>query len=182
MKTLLVIGTCALLFCTQIFAQTPVDTPAAPEKKDMRGLDNQIQDLKKEVLKLNRDLFILEEELLFPATSQIAVFLSVDVGEFFKLDAVQLKIDNKVISNYLYTEREIDALHRGGVQRLHVGNLKVGKHELVATFTGKGPRGRDYRRASTLVFEKQTDAKYLELQIVDSEAKHQPVFKIKEWE
>jgi len=89
-KTLLAIGTCALLFCTQIFAQTPADTPAAPEKKDMRGLDNQIQDLKKEVLKLNRDLFILEEELLFPATSQIAVFLSVDVGEFFKLDAVQL--------------------------------------------------------------------------------------------
>lgn len=180
MKKLLTIGACALLLCTTLLAQEPAaSADAAP---DMRALDNQIQDLKKEALKLNRDLFILEEELLFPATSQVAVFLSVDVGEFFKLDSVQLKIDNKVLTNYLYTEREIDALHRGGVQRLHVGNLKVGKHELVATFVGKGPRGREYRRGSTLVFDKLTDAKYLELQIVDSEAKHQPVFKVKEWE
>lgn len=182
MKILLTIGVGALLFCTQLLAQDPAKTTTADAAPDMRALDNQIQDLKKEALKLNRDLFILEEELLFPATSQVAVFLSVDVGEFFKLDSVQLKIDNKVLTNYLYTEREIDALHRGGVQRLHVGNLKVGKHELVATFVGKGPRGREYRRGSTLVFEKQTDAKYLELQIVDSEAKHQPEFKVKEWE
>jgi len=181
-KILLTIGVGALLFCTQLLAQDPAKTTTADAAPDMRALDNQIQDLKKEALKLNRDLFILEEELLFPATSQVAVFLSVDVGEFFKLDSVQLKIDNKVLTNYLYTEREIDALHRGGVQRLHVGNLKVGKHELVATFVGKGPRGREYRRGSTLVFEKQTDAKYLELQIVDSEAKHQPEFKVKEWE
>ncbi len=183
MKKLLTIGACAIFLCTPLLAQDPAAaTTAADATPDMRALDNQIQDLKKEALKLNRDLFILEEELLFPATSQVAVFLSVDVGEFFKLDSVQLKIDNKVLANYLYTEREIDALHRGGVQRLHVGNLKVGKHELVATFVGKGPRGREYRRGSTLVFDKQTDAKYLELQIVDSEAKHQPVFKVKEWE
>jgi len=181
-KISLIIGTCVLLFCSHLYAEETQTTPAPKAPADMRGLDNQIQDLKKETLKLNRDLFILEEELLYPATSQIAVFLSVDVGEFFKLDSVQLKIDNKVLTHYLYSEREIDALHRGGVQRLHVGNLKVGKHEMVATFIGKGPRGREYRRASTLVFEKQTEAKYLELQIVDSEEKHQPVFKVKEWE
>ena len=179
MKISLLLGACVLLSCSLTYAE---DTVKSPAPTDMRGLDNQIQDLKKETLKLNRDLFILEEELLYPATSQIAVFLSVDVGVFFKLDSVQLKIDNKVLTHYLYTEREIDALHRGGVQRLHVGNLKVGKHELVATFVGKGPRDREYRRASTLVFEKRTDAKYLELQIVDSEEKHQPVFKVKEWE
>ena len=69
-----------------------------------------------------------------------------DIGDFFSLDSVQLKIDNKVVSNYLYTRREVEALHRGGVQRLYMGNLKTGEHELVAIFTGKGPSGRDYRR------------------------------------
>jgi len=145
-----------------------------------QSLDKRIQDTKQEVLELNRDLFVLEEELLFPASTQIAVFLSVDVGEFFQLDSVQLKLDNKVVTNYLYTERESAALLRGGVHRLHMGNLRAGKHELVAVFTGKGPHERDYRRATTLVFEKTTEPKYVELQIRDVEKKLQPDFQVKE--
>ena len=97
---------------------------------------------------LNRDLFVLEEELLFPANTQVAVFLSMDVGDFFALDSVQLKIDQKEVINYLYTPREVEALLKGGVQRLYLGNLKVGKHELVAFFTGKGPNDRDYKRGA----------------------------------
>jgi hypothetical protein len=106
---------------------------------DTRGLDEEIQALKKDVVDLNKDLFVLEEELLFPANTQIAVFLSMDVGEFFGLDNVTLKIDQKEVANYLYTPREADALLKGGVHRLYLGNLKVGQHELVAFFSGKGP-------------------------------------------
>jgi len=145
-----------------------------------QSLDKRIQDTKQEVLELNRDLFVLEEELLFPASTQIAVFLSVDVGELFQLDSVQLKLDNKVVNNYLYTERESAALLRGGVHRLHMGNLRTGQHELVAVFTGKGPHERDYRRATTLVFEKTAEPKYIELQIRDVEKKLQPEFQVKE--
>lgn len=145
-----------------------------------QNLDKRIQDTKQEVLELNRDLFVLEEELLFPASTQVAVFLSVDMGELFQLDSVQLKLDNKVVTNYLYTERESAALLRGGVHRLHMGNLRAGKHELVAVFTGKGPHERDYRRATTLVFEKTTEPKYIELQIRDVEKKLQPDFQVKE--
>jgi len=145
-----------------------------------QSLDKRIQNTKQEVLELNRDLFVLEEELLFPASTQVAVFLSVDVGEFFQLDSVQLKLDGKVVTNYLYTERESAALLRGGVHRLHMGNLRAGKHELVAVFTGKGTHERDYRRATTLVFEKTTEPKYIELQIRDVEKKLQPEFQVKE--
>lgn len=145
-----------------------------------QNLDKQIQDVKQEALELNRDLFVLEEELLFPASTQVAVFLSVDVGEFFQLDSVQLKLDNKIVTHYLYTERENAALHRGGVQRLYLGNLRTGKHELVAVFTGKGTHERDYRRGATLVFEKQTDPKFIELKIRDLEKKLQPEFEVKE--
>jgi hypothetical protein len=159
-------------------ADAPADTPAP----DTKGLDQEVQGLKKDVVDLNRDLFVLEEELLFPANTQVAVFLSMDVGDFFALDSVQLKIDQKEVINYLYTPREVEALLRGGVHRLYLGNLKVGKHELVAFFSGKGPNDRDYKRGASLSFEKGIGAKYLELKINDRQRKQQPEFEIKDWE
>lgn len=154
----------------------------AESRQEFRSLDEEVQSLKKEVLDLNRDLFLLEEELLFPANSQVAFFVSMDVGEYFGLDSVNLKVDGKEVSNYLYTQREVDALVRGGVHRLHMENLKVGDHELIAVFTGKGPHGRDYRRGATLRFNKGIGAKYVELEITDRISKQQPEFDIREWE
>jgi hypothetical protein len=87
-----------------------------------------------------------------------------------------------VVAHYLYTQREIEALRRGGVHRLYLGNLRVGKHELVAFFTGKGPHNRDYRRGATLEFEKQTEPRYIELQIKDVTRNLQPEFRVKEWQ
>ena len=159
-------------------AAAPGEAPGA----DTKGLDQEVQGLKKDVVDLNRDLFVLEEELLFPANTQVAVFLSMDVGDFFALDSVQLKIDNKEVINYLYTPREVEALVKGGVHRLYLGNLKVGKHELVAFFSGKGPNDRDYKRGATLRFEKGIGAKYLELKINDRQRRLQPEFEIKDWE
>ena len=155
---------------------------AASEREQFRSLDKDVQSLKKEVLDLNRDLFLLEEELLFPANSQVAFFISMDVGEYFDLDSVNLKIDGKEVANYLYTEREVGALMRGGVHRVHMGNLKTGDHELIAIFTGKGPHIRDYRRGATMSLNKGIGAKYVELEITDKVKKQQPEFVIKEWE
>jgi hypothetical protein len=158
------------------------DAEAAASRGEFRQLDQDVQSLKKEVLDLNRDLFLLEEELLFPANSQVAFFISMDVGEYFALDSVSLKIDGKEVANYLYTDREAGALLRGGVHRVHMANLKTGDHELVAIFTGKGPHSREYRRGATMNFNKGIGAKYLELEITDRIKKQQPEFVIKEWE
>jgi hypothetical protein len=157
-------------------------TPADGSASDFKTLDQEVQGMKKDVIDLNKDLFVLEEELLFPANTQVAVYVSMDVGTFFALDSVTLKIDNKEVKNYLYTAREADALLKGGVQQLYLGNLKVGKHELVAFFSGKGPVERDYRRGATVNFDKGVGAKYLELKITDKVVKHQPEFLIKDWE
>jgi hypothetical protein len=156
--------------------------PAEGSSSDFKTLDQEVQGMKKDVIDLNKDLFVLEEELLFPANTQVAVYVSMDVGSFFALDSVTLKLDNKEVKNYLYTAREADALLKGGVQQLYLGNLKVGKHELVAFFTGKGPVERSYRRGATVNFDKGVGAKYLELKISDKVAKHQPEFLIKDWE
>ena len=167
-------------------APAPATAPAPPPSEALRGdtktLDQEVQGLKKDVIDLNKDLFVLEEELLFPANTQVALYVSMDVGTFFALDSVTVKIDNKEVKNYLYTAREADALLKGGVQQIYLGNLKVGKHELVAFFTGKGPVERDYKRGATISFDKGVGAKYLELKITDRVAKHQPEFTIKDWE
>ena len=159
-------------------------TPPAPDAPSagLKTLDQEVQGLKKDVVDLNKDLFVLQEELLFPANTQVALYISMDVGAFFALDSVTVKIDNKEVKNYLYTAREADALLKGGVQQIYLGNLKVGKHELVAFFTGKGPVERDYKRGATINFDKGVGAKYLELKITDRVPKHQPEFMIKDWE
>jgi hypothetical protein len=163
-------------------AVTTAAAPATAPQAAPASLDNRIQDLKGDVIRLNRDLMVLEEELLFPANTQVAVFVSMDVGDFFDLDSVQLRIDDKPVSNYLYTEREVEALLRGGVHRIYLGNLKTGEHELTAVFTGQGPHARDYRRGATLKVEKGIGAKFVELRISDRESKQQPEFLVKEWE
>lgn len=172
-KTLI---TSLLLVLSMAFA-----VPATAQTED-EALDSSIEALKKEVLDLNRDLFILEEDLLFPANTQFSIFLSINAGSLFALDSVQLKIDDKNIANHLYTERELAALRRGGVQRLYIGNLATGEHEIIAIFTGVGPQGRDYRRGKTIVIEKTSEPQFVELVIKDDSSKEQPEFDARVWE
>jgi hypothetical protein len=176
----------ALALSGEVVAQTPAAAPAAQTVSaapatQSASLDNRVQDLKSDVIKLNRDLLVLEEELLFPASTQVALFVSMDVGKLFELDSVQIKLDDKLVSNYLYTPLEVQALHRGGVQRVYVGNLKSGTHEIVAFFTGGGPHARDYKRGTTIKFDKGNEPKYIELRIKDSTGKLQPEFDVKVW-
>jgi hypothetical protein len=167
-----------------VAASMPVhaDDTATGTPADRSALDAEVQSLRREVVDLNRDLFMLEEDLLFPASTQVAVFVSMDSGTFFAVDSVQLKVDGKEVANYLYTEREQEALKRGGVQRLWLGNMKAGDHEVTAFFTGQGPHARDYKRGTTLKVEKGVGAKYVELKISDKATKLQPEFVVKVWE
>ena len=174
-----------LMKLVAVLAMLAAPLAAVPSENDaasLKTVDQDVQALKKQLIDLNRDLFKLEEELLYPASTQVAVFLSVDGGTFFALDSVTLKVDDKEVANYLYTDREVQALHRGGVQKLYLGNLKAGSHEIVAFFTGKGPHERDYRRGTTLKVDKAVGAKYVELRISDREASLQPEFVVRQWE
>jgi hypothetical protein len=163
-------------------ASAAAGAPDAAASAPASSLDDRVQAAKADVISLNRDLLVLEEELLFPANTQVAVFVSMDVGLLFDLDSVQIKLDDKVVSTYLYTPLEVQALHRGGVQRVYLGDLRAGSHEIVAFFTGKGPHDRDYKRATTIKFDKTTEPKYIELQIKDVQQKLQPEFDVKVWQ
>ena len=164
--------------CYPLWAQDSDDAAA----NENQALEDSIEALKKEVLSLNRDLFILEEDLLFPSNTQFSIFLSLNAGALFTLDSIQVKINDKNIANHLYTERELAALQRGGVQRLYIGNLPSGEHEIVAIFTGIGPNGRDYRRGETITIEKTSEPQFVEFIIVDDPGKEQPEFNVRVWE
>ncbi len=140
-----------------------------------------LENLKQEVLAVNRDLFILEEDLLFPASTQVATYFSVDIGYFFSLDNIKITIDDKAVTHYLYTEKDIDALYRGAIQKLYLGNVSRGEHELVAVIIGHGPHNREYRNAVSFKFSKGTEAKALEIQLRDDQGKMQPKLKVIEW-
>lgn len=157
-------------------AQTTAPAKGVPAKNA-----EQVESLKESVLTLNRDLLILEEELLYPASSQVAVYVSMDLGAFFALDGIKLEIDNKLVASELYTDKQTKALFRGGVQRLYLGNLKAGTHEISAFFTGRGPQ-QDYKRGAKVVITKAQEPVVLELRIIDSSAQLQPVFDIKQWQ
>ena len=169
-----------LLLLIIVLGNLPASLGAAENTDE--ALESSIESLKKEVLSLNRDLFILEEDLLFPANTQFSIFLSMNTGLLFTLDSVQLRIDDKNVANHLYTKRELAALNRGGVQRLYIGNLPSGKHEIVAVFTGIGPNGRDYRRGKTITVDKTTEPQFVEFTIEDDTSKEQPAFNARVWE
>lgn len=144
---------------------------------DLRSLDDKVQTLKKEALDLSRDLIELEQSLIFPDNTQIAVFLSAEMGNLFRLDSVQLQLDDQVVANHLYTEAERNALMRGGVQRLHLGNIGFGQHQLVLVFNGmlsandgkpENREGKPFQSSSAQNFDKGTKPKYVEFRITNA--------------
>ena len=147
----------------------------------VKVLSKEIQGLKKSVVDLNKDLQLMEEELLFPSSTQLSLFVSLDIGQFFTLESIKVKLNGKQVATHLYSEKQRQALARGGVQRLYITNLNLGKHTIAAFFTGIGPNGRPYKRATELEFQKKQGSQYLELAIIDDSAKQEAKFTIKQW-
>ncbi|MFT4766115.1 MAG: hypothetical protein ACI9OH_003238 [Oleispira sp.] len=147
----------------------------------VKVLSKEIQGLKKSVVDLNKDLQLMEEELLFPSSTQLSLFVSLDIGQFFTLESIKVKLNGKQVASHLYSDKQRQALARGGVQRLYITNLNLGKHTIAAFFTGIGPNGRPYKRATELEFQKKQGSQYLELAIIDDSAKQEAKFTIKQW-
>lgn len=147
----------------------------------IQQISNNIQGLKQQVIVLNKDLRVMEEKLLFPSSTKYSVFVSMTSGQFFALESVKLKIDGKMVATHIYSEKQRQAMIRGGVHKLYITNLNEGKHSATIFFTGLGHNQRPYKRASTIEFEKGSVGEYLEVAISDDSVTQEPVFKIKQW-
>ncbi len=150
------------------------------DKQQMKGLDEQVQDIKSDVLSIAQELSRLEEKLLFPSGTQVAIFVELTKGDPMRLDAVRLQIDGQLVAHYIYSFKELEALRKGGVQRIYVGNVTTGDHQLEVLVDGKLDGGADFSRTEHFTFRKDVKPKLVGLRIAGSAPGGKPIA-LEEW-
>ena len=143
---------------------TPADKSTAPlDQQQMRGLDEQVQEVKSDALNISQELSRLEEKLLYPSGTQVAIFVALAKGDPMRLDSVRLQIDGQLVTHHIYSAKELEALRKGGVQRIYVGNVSTGDHQLEVLVDGKLEDGKDFSRTERLTFRKEVKPKLVGL-------------------
>jgi len=137
-------------------------------QQQMRGLDEQVQEIKSDVLSIAQELNRLEEKLLYPSETQVAIFVAVAKGDQMRLDAVRIQIDGQLVAHYIYSFKELEALRKGGVQRIYVGNVTSGEHKLEVLVDGKLDGGADFNRTGTFTIRKEVKPKLVGLTLAGS--------------
>jgi hypothetical protein len=148
---------------------------ATPDQRQMRDLDEQVQQTKSDVLSIAAELNQLEEKLLYPSGTQVAIFVALAKGDELRLDAVRLQIDGQLVAHYIYSAKELEALRKGGVQRIYVGNVATGDHKLNVLVDGKLKSGGDFNRTDHFTFRKEVKPKLVELTVAGPDAGSTPI-------
>jgi len=148
---------------------------ATPDQRQMRDLDEQVQQTKSDVLSIAAELNQLEEKLLYPSGTQVAIFVALAKGDELRLDAVRLQIDGQLVAHYIYSAKELEALRKGGVQRIYVGNVTTGDHKLNVLVDGKLKSGGDFNRTDHFTFRKEVKPKLVELTVAGPDAGSTPI-------
>ena len=156
---------------------TPADESA---RAQMKGLDEQVQEVKTDVLSIAAELNQLEEKLLYPSDTHLAVFVSLAHGETLRLDAVQIQIDGHLATHYIYSFKELDALRRGGVQRIYSGNIATGTHEIEVSVSAKLANGKDYTQTERFPFTKESKPRMLGVMLAGPDSP-QPGIHLGDW-
>jgi hypothetical protein len=149
-------------------------------RQQMKGLDEQVQEVKSDVLSIAAELNQLQERLLYPSDTHLAVFVALAEGETLRLDAVQIRIDGQPVANYLYSFKELEALQKGGVQRIYTGNIATGEHDIQISLNGKLANGKDYSHSEHFAFSKAVKPKLMGVSLAGPDS-GQPAIKIGDW-
>ncbi len=150
------------------------------DQQQMRGLDEQVQEIKSDVLSIAQELNRLEEKLLYPSGTQVAIFIALTKGEQMRLDAVRLQIDGQLVAHHIYSFKELEALRKGGVQRIYVGNVATGDHQLEVLVDGKLEGGADFSRTERFTFRKEVKPKLVGLTLSGPRSGNTPIA-LEEW-
>lgn len=134
-------------------------------REQIKGLDEQVQEIKTDVLGIAAELNQLEEKLLYPSNTQVAVFVSLVSGETFRLDSVEIRLDGNPVAHHIYTFKELEALQKGGVQRIYTGNIRTGDHDLEVSVIGKSEGGADFLETERFSVNKDVGPKIVEISL-----------------
>lgn len=136
----------------------------------IKGIDEQIQDIKKDILAISAELKQLDEKLIYPSSTQISLFVALAKADKFRLDAIHIKIDGKDATHFIYSTKELEALQSGGVQRLYTGNIRPGEHTLEVSLIGKTAGKNDYLQNASFKFTKTLEPKLVEITLAGPDA------------
>jgi hypothetical protein len=153
-----ILGISALLLSAAAYGQEI-------SKEQIKGLDEQVQEIKSDVLGIAAELNQLEEKLLYPSNTQVAVFVSLASGETFRLDSVEIQLDGEPVAHHLYTFKELEALRKGGVQRIYAGNVRSGEHDLQVLVLGKTGGGADFQKSERFTVNKNVGPRIVEISL-----------------
>jgi hypothetical protein len=159
----------------QAAVREPSQEQISSDQREMRGLDEQIQEIKSDSLRMAAELSQLEEKLLYPSGTQVAIFVELAKGDTMRLDAVRLQIDGQLIAHYIYSAKELQALRKGGVQRIYVGNVASGDHKLDVLVDGKLEGGADFSRTGQFTFRKEVKPKLVGLTLAGPRSGNTPI-------
>ncbi len=161
---------CALVICLFGGVLAAPGTAEELSRSQMKGLDEQVQEIKSDVLSIAAELNTLEERLLYPSNTQVAVFVSMTNDQQHRLDAVEIRIDGEPVARHIYSFKELEALQKGGVQRIYTGNIATGEHQIDVSVAGKLSGGRDFSENVTFSFSKEVEPKLIEVVLADLNA------------
>src|SRR5215469_6245933 len=160
---------------SQAAGRKPSQEEISSDQQQMRGLDEQIQDVKSDALRMAAELSQLEEKLLYPSGTQVAIFVELAKGDTMRLDSVRLQIDGQLVAHYIYSAKELEALRKGGVQRIYVGNVSTGDHKLDVLVDGKLEGGADFSRTGQFTFRKEVKPKLVGLTLAGPRSGNTPI-------
>jgi hypothetical protein len=168
----------AFLRILTIVAATCLSTASLADdsyRAQMKGLDEQVQEIKSDVLNIAAELGRLEEKLLYPSNTQVSLFVALEKATSLRVDAVQIQINGQLVAHYIYSHKELDALQRGGVQRIYTGNVPTGAHELTVSVIGKSGGGKDYSESNRFTIDKGVGPKLIGITLAGPESGQPPI-------
>ncbi len=151
-----IVGTLAFVLCSIGVAASAGEDVS---RMEIQSLDERVQEVKADVLGIAAALSQLEEKLLYPSNTQVSVFVSIADGEELRLDWARIQIDGELVAHHIYSFKELQALQKGGVQRIYTGNVPTGEHRLEVSIAGKLPGGRDFNGNESFSFSKDVEPK-----------------------
>jgi hypothetical protein len=145
---------------------TGTSNVALAEVGEVPSVNSKIQKLKKRAEQLHKDLATLEADLLYPASSQMAVYVSI-THPSFDLDSLKMTINGEEATSYLYSDEQVSAFSQGGVQQLYLDNVAPGYFEIEISINGTNDESSPTNFLISERFHKDDTALALEL-IIDS--------------
>src|SRR5262245_55877633 len=179
-RVAMVLALLLILNSVQSWSQQNTQQTQQNDQQKMRGLDEQVQEIKSDVLSIGQELNRLEEKLLYPSGTQVAIFIALSKGDQMRLDAVRLQIDGQLVAHHIYSFKELEALRKGGVQRIYVGNVGTGDHKLEVLVDGKLEGGADFSRTEHFTVRKEVKPKLVGLTLAGPRSGNTPIM-LEEW-